>query len=101
MSTTTQQKPFPYKILLGFNLFFLLVWVNAKFFGYDYILTGALFELLWLPSLLMLFVSTAISLIYWIKQKFALNSVYFYLVIFSAVLLGLLFGLSKIILGFS
>src|SRR5690606_18356199 len=101
MSTTKLQRFFLYKILLGFNLFFLLVWFNAKFFGYDYILTGALSELLWLPSLLMLFISTVISLIYWIKQKFALNSVYFYLVIFSAVLLGLLFGLSKIILGFS
>lgn len=94
MSSTTSQKPFGYKVLVGFDLFFLLVWGNAKFFGYDYILTGVLFELLWLPSLLLLFVSTVISLIYWIKQKFALDSVYCYAFIFCVVLLGLLFGVS-------
>ena len=94
MSATVPNKPFPYKILLGCNLCFLLVWANAYFLGYDYVLTGALFELSWLPSLLLLFVSTVISLIYWVKNKFSFRSVYFYLLIFSALLLTLVFGLS-------
>ena len=93
MEIVNTKKAMSPKLLLGFNLLFLMVWLNAKFLGYDYILTGALHELLWLPSLFLLFVSTLISLFYWVRQKFSIHSAYFYLLVFSAVLFGLLFGL--------
>ena len=36
---------------------------------------GALFELLWLPSLLVIFVVPFISLFFWFKEKFILKSI--------------------------
>ncbi len=39
---------------------------------------GAIYELLWLPALALLFVLPVISLVNWFRQKFKINSLFLY-----------------------
>jgi hypothetical protein len=39
---------------------------------------GAVFEILWLPMLLLLFMLPVLSLILWTRAKFSFRSLYFY-----------------------
>ena len=95
MKAIYQQNPIIPKIFLGINLFFLLIWGYAKSFDvYKFILTGAFYELVWLPTLFAFFAAFFGLLFFWIKDALRLNSVYFYLFGFSVVLLILLFGFS-------
>ncbi len=73
-------------------LFFLVVWIAIQLPDdvYKYALMGAIFELIWLPTIALLFISSLISLFFWIKQKFAIRSTYFHLFISSLILIYLL-----------
>lgn len=43
---------------------------------YKYAIVGVLFELLWLPMLLFLFIIPIVSLFFWSKNKWRLKTVY-------------------------
>ncbi|WP_340111889.1 hypothetical protein [Maribellus mangrovi] len=67
------------------SIVFLLAIVVSAFwvFGryYDFYMsdfTGAIFELLWLPMLGMVFFIPIFSAFFWVKAKFSLKSLYFY-----------------------
>ena len=45
---------------------------------YRFAWVGAIFELLWLPMLAVLFVVPILSLVFWAKEKFAIRSLYPY-----------------------
>ncbi len=45
---------------------------------YNSKLAGIVFEILWLPMLLLLFAIPAIALFYWIKSRFKFTSLYFF-----------------------
>jgi len=53
-------------------------WLGQVINVYSFALVGAIFELLWLPTLAMLFVLPIISLILLVKEKFNVRSFYIY-----------------------
>jgi hypothetical protein len=53
-------------------------WLSQVTDLYHFVLVGAIYEILWFPSLLMLFFLPIISLIYWVKEKFNIRSFYLY-----------------------
>lgn len=64
-------------------------WVTGKLVNvYSSTFAGAVFEILWLPMLLLLFIIPGISFFYWLKNSFKINSGYFFsLVIFTGILI--------------
>lgn len=64
-------------------------WVIGKVMDiYQIAVLGAIYELLWLPFLALLFGVPVASLILWAKGKFKVNSLYLYSFLISALLLG-------------
>jgi len=53
-------------------------WLGQSINVYRYALVGAIFEILWLPALAMLFGLPIISLIFLIKEKVNIRSLYIY-----------------------
>lgn len=84
--------PTPFKNSTKSRIFFLLsiyifvYWFIAQTFNvYHFALTGAIFEILWLPTLGLLLFLPILSLIFWIKEKFNLKSFYFYTILLSVI----------------
>lgn len=61
-------------------LFVSVFMVATKFLKnvYEYAFVGAICEILWLPSLLALFVLPLVCFYFWVKEKFSLKSLNFY-----------------------
>lgn len=83
------------KIILGLtlaNVLFLVVWVSLQLIDdvYSSAWLGTLFELIWLPTIALLFASAVVSLGCWIKQSFSIHSTYVYLFLSSLMLVYLL-----------
>lgn len=53
-------------------------WLGQSIDVYRYALVGAIFEILWLPALAMLFGLPLISLVFLIKEKVNIRSLYIY-----------------------
>jgi hypothetical protein len=53
-------------------------WLGQVINVYSVALVGAIFELLWLPTLALLFVLPIISLISLVKEKFTIKSLFIY-----------------------
>lgn len=45
---------------------------------YYFVVVGAIFEIVWLPMIVLLFIIPIVSLIYLVKEKFDLKSLYLY-----------------------
>ena len=58
-------------------------WLGQVINEYSLALVGAIFELLWLPALAMLFVLPIISLIFLVKEKFNIRSFYIYTILIN------------------
>jgi len=68
-------------------------WLGHVINVYSFAFVGAIFEILWLPVLLMLFVLPIISLILLIKEKVNFRSLYLYsLLIGIATILFMIFS---------
>ncbi len=66
-------------IILLLSLITLFYWFGGNLIDiYQYAIVGAIFEILWLPMILLVLVLPALSLFFWIKGKWSLKSVYFY-----------------------
>lgn len=71
---------------------FLFCLLSRSFNVYRFALTGAVFELLWLPAMLLLLVLPVFVFIYWMKDKFSLRSIHLYsLLVLAATILLILF----------
>lgn len=87
------------KKLVSGKLYFILsigtsfFWLSGNLMDiYHYPFVGALFELLWLPMLIMLFVLPVLCLVFWAKEKFIFKSFYLYsILIFIATMLFMQF----------
>jgi hypothetical protein len=67
------------KIVFILSLFTALFWCIGQLVNvYYFAISGAIFEILWLPMLVLLFVLPLFSLTYWVKEKFNLKSLYLY-----------------------
>jgi hypothetical protein len=91
----------PYKNSLLSKLFFVLSIVIFVFWFlgqridvYRFAIVGAIYEILWLFMVLMLFVLPVISLVFVVKEKFNFRSFYLYCFLISAVNILLMFVLS-------
>ncbi len=82
----------PFKNSRTGKIFFILSvivsgywWMGQVINVYNSALTGAIFEILWLPFLLILFVLPIISLILLVKEKFDVRSFNIYSIIISVI----------------
>ena len=67
------------KTLLSLSMEVSLFWMAGSFLNtYRYPLVGAIYEILWLPNLAMLFGLPLVSLFFLIKEKKKLQSLYLY-----------------------
>ena len=58
-------------------------WLGQFINVYNSALGGAIFEILWLPALAMLFILPILSLILVVKEKFSVRSLYIYAMLIS------------------
>jgi len=90
--STAQQKAVLMILLCGITV---LYWITANTFNvYSFALVGALFEILWLPMLLMLFGLPLICFVFWVREKFKLRSVYL-LLFLTMLALAIVFNLLR------
>jgi amino acid permease len=67
------------KVVLALNIFVLLfVGLSRLLNVYQVAYVGAMFEILWLPVILLLFILPTLSIINWIQDKFNPKSIYLY-----------------------
>lgn len=72
-------------------VFILSILVSAFWFlvyvvdVYHFAITGAVFELLWLPMIVIIFVLPVLSLVLLAKEKFNIRSLYLYSLIIIAI----------------
>ena len=80
--------------LLFAAIVLLVFWILAKTVNvYDHAITGAIFEIMWLPSLMLMCMIPAISLVVLLRKKCNLRVIHFYTVLISAAAwLWLIFG---------
>lgn len=65
------------KLMLILSTLAAFFWIGGNLFNvYKFAVVGALFEILWLPMLLLLFALPLSLFIFWGKEKFKLRSVY-------------------------
>ena len=79
--------------ILYVSILVFLFWTCSRFINvYRFALVGAIFEILWLPMILMLFCLPVISCYYLFKEKFSIHSTYLYvflLMLFTFLILSL------------
>ena len=67
------------QLLITLSLLTAIFWFLAQSVDvYFFTVTGAIFEILWLPMIILVYVLPIISLIFMIKEKFKLKSLSFY-----------------------
>ena len=70
------------KTVLFLSILVSLFWLASRFIKiYRFALVGAIFEILWLPMILMVFGLPLISFYYLLKDKFSVNSTYLYAIL--------------------
>lgn len=78
-------------VIFTVSIITAVYWLLGKFLNiYASKLAGIIFEILWLPMLLLLFAIPAIALFYWIKSRFKFTSLYFFSLAMSVTVLILL-----------
>jgi len=61
-------------------------WAGANLFDtYKYAVAGAIFEIAWLPMIVVAFGAPLVSLYFWAKERFKISSVFLYLFLLSAL----------------
>ena len=77
-------------ILGGLTVLLLIYWsLNVWVIEdvYKYAVVGAIFELLWLPMILLLIGIPIISVVFWAKEKWSLKTAYLFSIIIPIVFL--------------
>ena len=65
-------------VLISAILVSLFWWLTKTVDIYKSAIVGAIFEILWLPMLALLFILPVISLFFWRKDKFSARSLFLY-----------------------
>ena len=67
------------RTILFLSILVSIFWVSTRFINtYKYALVGVVFEMLWLPMILLIFCLPVISLYFLLKEKFSFKSAYFF-----------------------
>jgi len=84
-------KIIPGRIVFLLSLFVAAYWIISLSINvYSYAVVGAIFELSWLPALLLSALIPIAAILFWAKEKFSLRSFYLYALL--VVLITLLVG---------
>ena len=89
--TTVNNKP---KLVLLLVFFFITnsFWLVANTIPvYDYVLLGVIFEILWLPMILLTFAIPVVSLVFFFKDGRNVKSWFLYIAIVSLLLIVIYF----------
>lgn len=83
----------PLLVLNIYAIFFILItsYVNV----YQIKWMGIIFEILWLPTLLVILATPALSLFFWFRERFKLTSIFCYVFLLSLLSLILIKVLVK------
>lgn len=78
MGTEKQPDHLQYsKYIFAASFIVSLFWITGNYIDvHTYKLTGVVFEILWLPMIVLFFVLPVLSVIFWYKQKFNPKSLY-------------------------
>ncbi len=80
------------KIVFCLSVFVTAFWILSQLIDvYKIVLVGALFEILWLPMLALLFCLPLISIYHFIKEKYNFKSLYFFLFLIQLATIFVLF----------
>ena len=61
------------------SIWFVIYWFLGQIINiYEFAIVGVVYEILWLPMLLMGLVLPIVSLFFWYKEKFNFKSFYFF-----------------------
>jgi hypothetical protein len=91
MNATTKRYSSGSKWVLFASILVTIFWCVALTSNiYHFAFTGAIFELLWLPMILFLFVLPVISIVNLIKEKKGIRSLYFYALIIQSISVGII-----------
>jgi hypothetical protein len=61
-------------------------WLSGNLFSiYQFAFVGAVFEILWLPMLAILFILPIAAFIFWVKDKYRIRSFYLYSILVSLI----------------
>ena len=67
------------RTILYLSILVSIFWICSRFVNvYRFALVGAIFEILWLPMILMLFFLPLIACYFLFKEKFSIHSTYLY-----------------------
>lgn len=78
------------RLILLLSIFAAVFCVLVSFVNvYQYALVGAIYEILWLPVLGILFIVPVIAILFWRKEKFTLTSLYPYSILICVATLVL------------
>ena len=67
------------KIVFGLSTFTAIFWCVVQFVDvYHFAVSGAIFEILWLPMIVALFILPVFSLVFLVKERFNPKSLYLY-----------------------
>lgn len=84
------------KIFFGLSIVSFVFWVLGQTINvYRFAIVGAIFEMLWLMMLLVLFVLPIIAFVFLIKEKLNFRSLYLYSIIISVATLLLMIFIHK------
>jgi hypothetical protein len=84
------------KFFFAVSIFCFVFWLLGQTIDvYRFALVGAIFEILWLFMLLILFVSPIVCFVFLVKEKFNLRSLYLYSIILSIGTLLLMIFITK------
>lgn len=85
-SSPVSQKRRSGKIIFILTIAAAIFWIIGKSINvYSSSTVGAIFEILWLPSLIILFILPIVSLIFLINEKFSFKSINLYSIIIAIV----------------
>ena len=74
------------KIILIFSITNALFWGIGKSINvYSAPVVGAIFEILWLPTLLGLFILPILAIIFWVKDRFDFKSLNIYSIVIAII----------------
>ncbi len=79
------------QVLFILSIITILYWLTGKSLDvYNYAILGALFELLWLPMILSVFIGPIFSIVLFVKDKYNPGSLALYAVVLQIVALYIL-----------
>ncbi len=71
-----------FKIILSISFIVLAFWIVVQNINvYRYAVVGAIFEILWMPMIAVLFLVPFVSFYFWYKDQFRFSSKFFYLLL--------------------